>query len=354
MSNSAPRIRYRRVSLAVVAGSGWGLAFGLELARKLLCAVRPVEFAAAERKATMQRTRIILNPVAGRGRGTRVEPELRRHLADEELDFDVVRTAGPGHAVELAEQAVHDGFELIVAAGGDGTTHEVVNGLMAASGGGEAGTLGVIPIGSGSDFAHTAGAPTDLQAACHRLVTGRVRVVDVGLITMPDQPPRYFDNTLGIGFDGVVTVEAAKVKWLRGMALYLPVVLKTVFLSLKIPLVTIKYDDEEMELPVLMVCVANGPREGGGFFVAPQAQPDDGLFDLCVTREVSRLNMLSLIPHFIQGTHVDKEPVTMARAKRVSISSPDDLVAHVDGEVLCTDGHQITCEILPRRLRVWS
>jgi diacylglycerol kinase (ATP) len=301
----------------------------------------------------MQPTKIILNPVAGRGRGARVEPELRRYLDAEGFDFDLVHTAGRGHAAKLAEQAVRDGFELIVAAGGDGTFHEVVNGLMAASGGGEAGTLGIIPIGSGSDFAHTAGAPADLQAACHRLAHGQIRVVDVGRLTMPGQPPRYFDNTLGIGFDGVVTVEAVKVKWLRGLALYLPVVLKTVFLSLKIPQLTIEYDGEEMALPALMVCVANGPREGGGFFVAPQAQPDDGLFDLCIVREVSRLAMLGLIPHFIQGTHVDKEPVTMTRARRVTISSPDDLVAHVDGEVLCTDGHQIRCEILPRRLRVW-
>jgi hypothetical protein len=100
-----------------------------------------------------------------------------------------------------------------------------------------------------------------------------------------------------------------------------------------------------------MICVANGPREGGGFLVAPQAQPDDGLFDLCIAREVGRLAQLGLIPHFMKGTHVDQEPVTMARARRVTISSPDDLVAHVDGEVLCTDGHEIECEILPRRLR---
>jgi diacylglycerol kinase (ATP) len=302
----------------------------------------------------MQPTKIILNPVAGRGRGARVESELRRYLEAEGLGFDLVHTAGRGHAAELAEQAARDGFELIVAAGGDGTVHEVVNGLMTASGGLEAGTLGIIPIGSGSDFAHTAGVPSDLRAACRRLAHGQVKIVDVGRITMPGRATRYFDNTLGIGFDGVVTVEAVKVKWLRGLALYLPVVLKTVFLSLKVPRVSIEYDGEEMDLPALMVCVANGPREGGGFFVAPQAQPDDGLFDLCITREVSRLAMLGLIPHFMQGTHVDKEPVTMTRARRVTISSPDDLVAHVDGEVLCTDGHQITCEILPRRLRVWS
>jgi YegS/Rv2252/BmrU family lipid kinase len=300
----------------------------------------------------MKRTKIILNPIAGRGRGARVEPELRSLLKSEGIDFDLVRTAGPWHAVELAERAVSDGFEPIVAAGGDGTMHEVVNGLMATSDAGETGTLGIIPIGSGSDFAHTVGVPPNLRAACQRLAHGQERVVDVGQITMPGQETRYFDNTLGIGFDAVVTVEALKVKWLRGMALYLPVVLKTVFLSLKVPRATIEYDGQALTLPALMICVANGPREGGGFFVAPQAQPDDGLFDLCITREVSRLAQLGLIPHFIKGTHLDLEPVTMARARRVTISSPDDLVAHVDGEVLCTDGHQIECEILPRRLRV--
>jgi diacylglycerol kinase (ATP) len=301
----------------------------------------------------MKRMKVILNPIAGRGRGARVEPELRRYLEAEKIDFDLARTARPWHAMELAEQAVGDGFEIVVAAGGDGTMHEVVNGLMAASGGGETGTLGIIPIGSGGDFAHTVGVPPNLQAACHRLAHGQVRIVDVGQITMPGQAIRYFDNTLGIGFDGVVTVEALKVKWLRGLALYLPVVLKTVFLSLKIPRATIEYDGQTLALPALMICVANGPREGGGFLVAPQAQPDDGLFDLCIAREVGRLGQLGLIPHFMKGTHVGQEPVTMARAKRVTISSPDDLVAHVDGEVLCTDGHQIECKVLPRRLRVW-
>jgi diacylglycerol kinase family enzyme len=102
----------------------------------------------------------------------------------------------------------------------------------------------------------------------------------------------------------------------------------------------------------VMVCVANGPREGGGFFCAPNAQPDDGLLDLCIVREISRVAMLGLVPHFMNGTHVDHEPVTMGRAQQVTISSPDDLVAHVDGEMLCTDAHRIEFELLPGRLRV--
>ena len=109
----------------------------------------------------MRSIKIILNPTAGRGYGARAEPELRRLLALEGVDFELVRTERPWHAAELAEQAAGDGVELIVAAGGDGTTHEVVNGLMAAAENGRAGEsiLGVIPIGSGSDFAHTVGIP---------------------------------------------------------------------------------------------------------------------------------------------------------------------------------------------------
>jgi YegS/Rv2252/BmrU family lipid kinase len=297
--------------------------------------------------------KIILNPIAGRGYGAKTEPGLRSLLEEEGVDFELVRTRGPAHASELAEQAVRDGFEVIVAAGGDGTTHEVVNGLMRAADGKEAGTLGVIPIGSGSDFANTVGVPADLRGACRRLAHGTVRVVDVGVVRLAGAPARYFDNTVNVGFGGRVTVEARKIKRLRGIALYLPAVLRTIFLHYQAPRLVIEYDDQELALSSLMVSVCNGSREGGGFFVAPDAEPDDGLFDLCIVGKVGRLGMLGLIPYFMRGTHIDREPVTMTRANRVRITSPDSLVAHVDGEILCTDGHEIEFEILPRALRVW-
>jgi diacylglycerol kinase (ATP) len=302
----------------------------------------------------MKPIKIILNPVAGRGYGAKVEPELREHLEAEQLDFDLVRTARPGHATLLAREAASDGYDMVVAVGGDGTTNEVMNGLMAASREGESGILGIVPVGSGSDFAHAAGVPPSLQEACRALARGESRTVDIGRVSVDGQPPRYFDNAVGIGFDGVVTLEAMKFKRLRGMALYLPVVLKTVFISLKVPRVKVEYDGNVLELPALMVAVTNGPREGGGFFIAPGAKPDDGLLDLCMVREVSKLGMLGLIPHFMKGTHVSREPVTMAQARKITITSPDNLVAHADGEMLCTEGHRIECEILPQRLRVWS
>jgi diacylglycerol kinase (ATP) len=301
----------------------------------------------------MERIKVILNPKAGRWYGDRIEPELRQHLKAEGIDFDLVRTTGPRHATELAQQSVADGFKIVVAAGGDGTAHEVVNGLMAAAGGEVAGTIGVIPVGTGSDFAHGVGIPPNLRESCHKLAHGQERIVDVVRFTVDGGPPEYFDNTLGIGFDGVVTLEALKFKRLRGMALYLPVVLKTVFLSLKVPRLTVQYDGEELTTPALMFVAANGPREGGGFFIAPDAKIDDGIIDLCITREVNRLGMLGLIPHFMKGTHVNRKPVTMARAKHVVITSPDALVAHADGEMICTEGHRIECEIVPKSLRVW-
>jgi diacylglycerol kinase (ATP) len=100
--------------------------------------------------------------------------------------------------------------------------------------------------------------------------------------------------------------------------------------------------------------VANGPREGGGFHVAPGARPDDGLFDLCIAREVNRLAMLWLLPHFLRGTHTALDPITMVQAKEVTVSSPDGLIAHVDGEVLSRNAPQIHCDILPGALDVCS
>lgn len=298
--------------------------------------------------------KVILNPIAGRGYGARSEANLRRYLDAEGVDFELVRTQGPGHAIELAAEAANGEFDIIVAAGGDGTTHEVVNGLMVASGlnGDVVGTLGVLPVGSGSDFANAMGIPADLAGACRQLAQGQTRLVDVCRVTVDEQPPRYFDNTVNIGFGGTVTFEARKVKRLRGMALYLPVVLKTIFLS-DAPNVTILYDGQSLTLPAAMICVGNGSREGGSFYSTPDAKPDDGLLDVCIVREMGRLAMLGFVPRFMNGSHVGRKPVTMARTESLVVTSPDPLIAHADGEVLCTAAHRLAFDVLPQNLRVW-
>lgn len=306
----------------------------------------------SERNVRPKTIKVILNPVAGKGYSGRAEPRIREFLKEAGIDFDLVRTRERGHAIQLAEQAVKDGFETVVAAGGDGTTNEVMNGLIAACNGKIAGTLGLLPTGSASDFMGNVGIPKNLQEACYRLGEKKTRTVDLAMLRIPGEKTRYFDNQLGIGFDAVVTIEAQKFRRLRGMALYLPVVLKTVFLTNKATLVRIEYDGRQIELPTMQISVANGSREGGGFYLAPEAKLDDGYLDLCVVRKINKLTMLRIIPTFMKGTHVKHKATIMKRAKKVTITSTDDMIAHIDGEIICTTGHRIEVEIIPQRLRV--
>jgi YegS/Rv2252/BmrU family lipid kinase len=300
----------------------------------------------------MGRVKVILNPVAGRGRCARLVPALHEQLTRHGLDYDLTCTTAPGDAAVLAGQALAEAFETIVAVGGDGTAHEVVNGMLTYSRGSEVGTMTAIPVGSGSDFAHMLGMPAQLDQACQRIARRRTRWVDVGVVTDSQGHSTYFDNTVGIGFDGVVTLEAIGVKHLRGMALYLPVVLKTVFVTMKPPRVVTEFGDQRLEQTALMITVCIGQREGGGFIIAPDARNDDGLFDVCIVANVPKLQMLALIPHFMKGTHVGKESVAMFRTDQLSVASQDDLIAHMDGEMLCTEERFLEFEILPRRLQV--
>lgn len=304
----------------------------------------------------MKKIKVILNPVAGRGFSNRAETEICRYLKAEGLTFDLVYTERKGHAIELAKQAAAEGFEVVAAVGGDGTTNEVINGVASATEGKRKNSCAValFPTGSGNDFSFNAGVPEDFRQVCSLISKGQTRVVDIGKVTVPGEEPHYFDNQVGIGFDGVVTMEAKKYKRVRGMALYLPVVLKTVFLINKASRVTIEYDDEKIDLSTVQVTVANGSREGGGFFMAPGAKLDDGYFNIVVVEDIGKVGMMKIIPKFMNGEHAGHKGVRMMQAKKVTITSEDALLAHYDGEILCTAGHRIECEIIPRRLKVFS
>jgi len=289
--------------------------------------------------------KLIANPIAGRGRGSKVLPQVREALKRAGLEFSEVLTTKPLEATDLAHQAAEEGYQLVVAMGGDGTSHEVANGLL-SSGNSEV-ALGLIPIGTGNDFAGMFDTPTDLDQVARRLREGKTRLIDVGRVN-----DRYFVNVLGVGFDALASVEALKIQhFLSGLPLYLVAVLITLR-EYKIPHITVEFDGEHLSMPMTMLCVANGKREGGGFLIAPDAQNDDGIFDICLARGLGRLGILRLLPEVIKGTHVDKEPVTMAKAKRVILDSPDPLPVHADGEIIYTDTHHLEIEIIPRRLQV--
>lgn len=289
--------------------------------------------------------KLIANPIAGRGRGREALPAVEEALRRQGLQFTTEVTSRPLEAMEIARRAAEEGCELVVALGGDGTSHEVANGLLLSNNPDV--IMGMVPIGTGNDFAGMFDTPTDLDQVVRRLQEGKTRLIDIGRVN-----DRYFVNVVGVGFDALASIESLKIQsLLSGLPLYLLAVLRTLR-HYEVPHITAALDGEKISMTMTMFCVANGKREGGGFLIAPDAENDDGIFDICLARGLGRLGILRLLPEVMRGTHVDKEPVTMARAKRVILDSPDPLPVHADGEIIYTDAHHLEIEIIPHRLRV--
>lgn len=303
----------------------------------------------------MTKYKIIVNPIAGRGAGEKSIPLIKGLLQDYGLDFDLVRTECPWHAAELAQQAVSDGYEVVVAVGGDGTANEVLNGLMQAKQAGRStATMGFINVGRGNDFGFGVGVPKGVAAGCKVLQQGYRRVIDIGRVAGGLYPQgRYFGNGVGIGFDAVVGFEAVKMKHLTGFLNYLVAALKTIFLYYRAPLVKIEYNEEAITQLSLMVSIMNGRRMGGAFMMAPHSEIDDGFFDICIASQTSRARIFALIPQFMKGTQASQPEIKMARTKRISVTALEGVLpAHADGETLCTDGKCLTVELLPRQLEI--
>ena len=227
----------------------------------------------------MSKHRIIVNPTAGRGNGERIIPQLERCLQTCGLDYDLVRTERPLHAIQLAQQAAEDGYEVVVAVGGDGTANEVLNGLMQAKqdGNGDQTAMAVLAAGRGNDSAYGMGMPDNMEESCRIIAAGHRKKIDVGHVTGDLFPEgRYFGNSVGIGFDTVVGLEAVKMTRLTGFVSYLVATLKTIFLYYKAPQVEIEYDGQLTGVSALMVSIMNGTRKGGLFFMSPPAQNDHG------------------------------------------------------------------------------
>ena len=296
---------------------------------------------------------IIVNPTSGRGYAETVIPEIETHLRSRGLDFEIKRTERPWHATELAENAAKEGVDVVVAAGGDGTANEVLNGLMRAHAAGfEKTALGLLPIGTGNDFAYGMGIGEDLEKSCAALARNERVLMDVGTVRGGDYPDgRYFGNGVGIGFDAAVGFEAEKVRFTRGLLAYLIAAMRTVFLYYKAPTVEISYNDETFTQPSLMVSIMNGQRMGGGFYMAPEGSPTDGELDLCIASEAPKLRIFQLINFFLSGTQAGQPEIKTGRTKKISIKAiKGTLPAHCDGETLCRKGQELDIEIIPQVL----
>jgi YegS/Rv2252/BmrU family lipid kinase len=299
------------------------------------------------------RIKIIMNPWSDQQRAIEHKSQIEE-LIQQYGTADLVLTERHGHAVELARQAADDGYDLVVAAGGDGTVHEVINGLVR---GDKADTmLGVLPIGSGNDFAFGLGIPLeDLDAAVARLFQGKPRLVDLARIE--DEHGRYeiFDNNFGLGFDAIVVIRTEAITRIHGFMMYLTAVFQTIALYYQTPHVNIWFDDEKVEQETLFLAMGVGPRGGGGFFLTPDAVSDDDLIDSCLVNPVGRLTMLGMLGQAIKGTHIHSKHVTMRKNKRIRIQSNMPMPIHIDGEIFAypkDNIRQVTVSSIPAALRV--
>lgn len=286
---------------------------------------------------------IIINPVAGRGRTKEISPVLLAKLRSRGLPFEARLTKEPGEATEIAEEAVEEGFTHIVAVGGDGTAHEVANGLLATS---RPAALGVIPTGSGNDFAKAVGIPLELSRAVETLAHNRRRLVDLGRLE-----GRYFVNGLGIGLDGAVSHRYQRMKRLSGELGYLwgaiheALTFKAFHLVLETP-------DWSYQGPALLAGASNGQYQGGNFQLTPHAAIDDGLLDVYVIGDMHPLRRLIEIPKVRRGAHLGLKEVEIRRSLWVEITSERPLLAHMDGEpfTLVPGRHRVG--VVPQGLEV--
>ena len=297
--------------------------------------------------------KLILNPNADMGNAWKLASDLRP-MVDEFGGADWAGTVYPTHATELAAQAANEGYELVIAAGGDGTVHEVVNGLMQVPKE-KRPRLGVVPLGSGNDFAHAIGVDGKPSEALRKAIKGTPRFIDIGLIESDSGRREYWDNTLGIGFDATVTIHTHTLPVIRGFLMYFTAVMQTIALNHEAPLMKIKTDEETWEEKNMMFVICNGPREGGGFLVAPDAVVDDGVFHYAAIRKVSRLMMLRLVPEVMNGTHGRFQQIRMGTLRNMELHADAPLRIHIDGEIFSgfgTDLRGLKLEIFPGALEI--
>jgi YegS/Rv2252/BmrU family lipid kinase len=283
---------------------------------------------------------VIINPAAGRGKGKKLENAVIKLVKDEFGDVEIFRSDYQNHARELAAE-LKNKYQVIIAAGGDGTVNEIVNGMI----GGTA-ALAVLPMGSGNDFTKMLNFPKEMKDVIQIIKKDKRKKIDIGKVG-----DRYFPNGMGAGFDAWVVRESMKVSRLRGFLIYLYAVLKTVFLY-KNQTITFSANNETTQRDVFLVAVGNGKAMGGGFFLTPQATIDDGLLDICIIRALSKREVLLNLPKAIHGKHTELEQVEMLRADKVVIQSEEGIAVHVDGELLGMELKNLDISVLPAALEV--
>lgn len=292
----------------------------------------------------------ILNPSAGYGMRRRLNTKIEQRIRAGFPEAEIIIARYAGHATQLAAEQKHDRDRTVVAVGGDGTVHEVANGLIGGSA-----SLGMAPVGSGNDYARMFALSGRIDRALEQLRHGRERAVDVGRAAIEaengSETERYFVNGMGIGFDAEVANRARGSTILKGAAMYLAAALPLLF-RYRNACMCVALDGESFSGRYFLIAAGNGKCVGGGFRLTPGARLDDGLLEICLVNALSPGRALWMLPSAIRGSHGRYPEVRFCGSGSLRVETSGGVMVHLDGEVIATAARRIRAEILPGVLKV--
>ncbi len=294
------------------------------------------------------KAKVILNPYSNRWIAKRRWPAAEAAFKSAGINFSLAVSEYRGQAVELARQAALEGYSPVIAAGGDGTIGDVVNGLALANGEESIGTLGVMPLGSANDLVYNLGLPLDLNEAAQVIAAGNTKPLDVC-----KAGERYFVNNSALGLEPYISKVHRKINWIKGPNSYLVAALKGIFCNPTWQAM-VEWDDGHYEGPLTLVTVGNSPRTGGLFFMAPNADPYDGKLTAVLGYKKTAFSMLRVLPKTMspEGAFIHTEGIQEIHATRIKIRLVTPCPAHCDGELFSKEIDSIEYSVLPGRLNV--
>jgi diacylglycerol kinase (ATP) len=305
--------------------------------------------------------KIILNPYAGRWNALKKKDDVISLMKSSGMDFDLIVTEAPDHGVQLAYEAVKNGYHPIISAGGDGSVSEVMNGIVKAAqeDHSQPTPLGIFPLGSANDLVVNLGLPKDLAGAATVITGGNTGYIDLGAVDAWDiekkvKKTRYFDNNSAIGLEPSITLIQQRISWMRGSMRYLVAALLGV---LKNPQwnMHLQWENGDYHGPATLVTAGNNPLTGGVFYMAPHADPCDGLLNCVFGFMASRLQILRLLPRTMKagvGNYVEHPDIHEINVKWLKIHTDQPTPLHADGEIQFEATQDIEYRILPDYLPV--
>lgn len=297
------------------------------------------------------RVKVILNPYANRwgAKGQAQATVEAFRAAGVECDLVITETAGQG--TPLAEAAAREGFDAVIAAGGDGTINEVINGVIRAAGDGPTVPFGIMPLGTANDFNLMAGLPNTIEDSVRVIAGGRTRRIDAGQVeaSTPEATIiRYFINNSAAAMEPMVTIENIKMTRLSGEIRYIVALLRALA-RLKPWSMKLTWDGGGYEGPTYLLSVCNSPRTGG-FMMAPGAVLDDGLLDMVFAPQVSKGTVIAILLKLMRGEHIHHPAVTFRRVTAIDLTSVPGTPLHSDGELFTESADRVSYRVLPGKV----